>query len=145
MLDVPDVVLRWSFPFRENDDPRWHSYGLYAYLRPLHGEILYIGKAAGRTILQRFTDPDKRSLLRDLVKLRDIRGVRVITAQVEANQRITNQLILDVESLLIHKIKPWGNIQSGKSRGISRPGLWIVCTGKAWPLTQRTFRDPYPL
>jgi hypothetical protein len=67
--------------------------------------------------------------------------VRVIVAQFEAAQKITRQLILDVESLLIHSIKPWGNIQSTQSRSISRPGLSVKCDGKVWPIGRRTFRD----
>jgi hypothetical protein len=141
MVAAPDVVLKWSLPFRDEDDSLWHSYGLYAYLRPRCREILYIGKAVGRTVLERFNDPDKRAFCDDLVKQRNIRGVRVIVGDVQANQNITRQLILDVESLLIHRIKPWGNIQSRQSRCISRPGLLVICTGNAWPLAERTFRD----
>ena len=138
---MPDIILKWSLPFREINDARWHAYGLYAYLRPRNPEILYIGKAVGRTILQRLNDSDKESLFIDLAKQRDIRGVRVIVAQIQANQNLTTQLILDVESLLIHGIKPWGNIQSSLSRDISRPGLVVNCKGKAWPFPKRTFRD----
>ena len=141
MAGEPDVVLKWSLPFREEDDSRWHSYGLYAYLRPRHSEILYIGKAVGRTILQRVKDPDKDMLFDDLARERNIHGVRVIVAQFEANQTITRELILDVECLLIHEIKPWGNIQSSRSRGISRPGLVVKCSGEDWPLAKRVFRD----
>ena len=138
---IPDVVLKWSLPYRGEDDARWHTYGLYAYLRPRHPEILYIGKAAGRTVLQRLHDSDKRALFRDLAQQRSIQTVRVIVAQFESTRRITRELILDVESLLIHSIKPWGNIQSARSRGISRPGLTIKCEGKVWPIGRRTFRD----
>ncbi|MGA3028449.1 MAG: hypothetical protein ABSF98_27190 [Bryobacteraceae bacterium] len=141
MEAFPDVVLKWSLPYREEDDARWHTYGLYAYLPPRRPEILYIGKAAGRTILQRLRDPDKDALFRDLAEQRNIQRVRVIVAQFEAAQKITRQLILDVESLLIHSIKPWGNIQSTRSRGVSRPGLTAKCEGKVWPIGRRTFRD----
>lgn len=141
MAAVPNVVLKWSLPYREEDDARWHTYGLYAYLRPRHPEILYIGKAVRRTSLQRLNDPDKDAFFRDLAEHRGIHGVRVIVARIEASQNITRQLVLDVESLLIHIIKPWGNIQASRSRGISRPGLIVNCQGKAWPLRKRTFRD----
>lgn len=138
---MPDVILRWSLPFADEDDARWHSYGLYAYLRPRNPEILYIGKAAGRTILQRLRDADKDALFRDLKRQRGIFGIRVIVAEVDATQRVSRELILDVESLLINQIKPWGNIQSATSRSISRPGLIVACKGTAWPLHERTFRD----
>ena len=141
MATVPHVVLKWLLPYREQDDARWHTCGLYAYLRPRHPEILYIGKAVGRTFLHRLNDPDKDAFFRDLAEQRHIRGVRVIVAQIEAGQNITGELILDVESLLIHIIKPWGNIQVSQSRGISRPGLILNCQGKVWPLRKRTFRD----
>jgi hypothetical protein len=138
---MADVFLRWSLPFADEDDSRWHSYGLYAYLRPRNAEILYIGKAAGRTILQRLRDPDKEALFDDLKRERGISAIRVIVAEVEATQRVTRELILDAESLLIHEIKPWGNVQSVARRDISRPGLTVVCKGLVWPLHERTFHD----
>jgi hypothetical protein len=141
MATAPNVVLKWSLPYREEDDERWHTCGLYAYLRPRHPEVLYIGKAARRTFFQRLNDPDKDAFFRDLAEQRGIHSVRVIVAQIEASQNVTGQLVLDVESLLIHTIKPWGNIQASRSRGISRPGLIVNCQGQAWPLRERTFRD----
>jgi len=26
----PGVILKWSLPYREEDDPRWHTYDHYA-------------------------------------------------------------------------------------------------------------------
>jgi len=93
-------------PFREEDDSRWPQLRSLRVPTPRAiSEILYIGKAVGRTILQRVKDPDKDMLFDDLARERNIHGVRVIVAQFEANQTITRELILDVESLLIHEIK----------------------------------------
>ncbi len=52
---------------------------------------------------------------------------------------MTRQLLVDVESLLIYEVKPWGNIQAQSSR-IQRPGLMVECRG-AWPLRKRVFQD----
>jgi hypothetical protein len=137
---VPDVILKWRLPFLEDD---WRSCGLYAYLRQRDPEILYIGKAHGRSILQRLHAPDKYGLFDYLNRERGIFDIRVITARVEAVQNITKQLILDIESLLIPKIKPCANIQSSGNRGITRPDLRVVCEGRAWPCSQRTFVDSF--
>jgi hypothetical protein len=46
-------------------------------------------------------------------------------------QRLTRQLVCDVESLLIHQIQPWANTSNAKSRGrYSRPGMVICCQGE---------------
>jgi hypothetical protein len=146
MIPNPSVILKWTMPFgNENgidgSDERWDSYGIYAYLRPRNPEILYIGKADGRNFRQRVYDPDKNVLFDGLRRQRGITGIRVIVAEVEATQRVTKALILDVESLLIHEIKPCGNRQSVKSRGITRPGLTVICRGECWPFPRRTFHD----
>lgn len=48
--------------------------------------------------------------------------------------------VADVESLLVHQVKPWANTQGVKTRGIYRPGMVVYCQGQ-WPLRRRTFRD----
>jgi hypothetical protein len=136
------VILHWSLPYREREDPRWdYDLALYAYLRPHSSEILYIGKANGRTIWQRLNDPDKEKLWRHLSQHYQVKGIRVIVAEFETDLRITRQLVYDVESLLIYSIKPVGNEQAIRSRNISRPGLVVRCRGNAWPYPQWTFRD----
>jgi hypothetical protein len=141
-MDSEIVILNWSLPYRERDDPRWdYNSALYAYLRPRSAEILYIGKADGRTIWQRLNDPDKNSLWHHLSKHYQVRGLRVIVAEFETDMRITRQLVYDIETLLIYSIKPVGNEQATRSRNISRPGLVVLCRGKAWPYPQRKFRD----
>lgn len=141
-MDSEPVILHSSLPYRERDDPRWdYSLALYAYLRARGTEILYIGKADGRTIWQRLNDPDKNKLWRDLSRALQVKGIRVIVVDFETGLRLTRQLVYDVESLLIHCIKPVGNKQATRSRNISRPGLVVLCQGKAWPYPRRTFRD----
>jgi hypothetical protein len=54
-------------------------------------------------------------------------------------QRLTKQLLEDVESLLIYRLQPWGNIRSSISR-ISRPGMIVRCRG-SWPHPRRSFED----
>jgi hypothetical protein len=141
-VDRGMVTLHWSMPYRERDDARWgYNLALYAYLRARSPEILYIGKADGRTIWQRLNDPDKDKLWRDLGRELHVKATRVIVAEFETRLRVTRQLVYDVESLLIYTIKPVGNIQATRSRSISRPSLVVHCEGEAWPYPRRTFRD----
>jgi hypothetical protein len=56
-------------------------------------------------------------------------------------RRLTRHLVGDVESFLIHEIKPWANSRYAKSRGLyTRPGMVIACQGH-WLLRRKTFRD----
>ena len=137
-----DVVLSWSLPYRDRDDPRWnYSLGLYAYLRPRGMEILYIGKVYGCTVWQRLGARDKKQLWVHLERNCGIRGIRVIVGEFRTTLMRTRQLVQDVESLLIYSIKPCCNIQARTARNISRPGLVVRCQGGAWPHPHRTFRD----
>lgn len=132
-----DITLRWH-DLGDDDDPRWrYSRALYAYLSPRSLEILYIGKADGCSVRGRWRQ--KQIFWRDLEKERGIFNHTVIVAEMEADCRMTRQLLADVESLLIYEVEPWGNIQCQKSR-ISRTGLKVECRG-AWPLSRRVFRD----
>jgi hypothetical protein len=57
----------------------------------------------------------------------------------DEGRRLTSELLADVESLLILRLRPFGNVACTRSR-ISRPGLSVVCAGD-WPLARRQFRD----
>ena|SRR3989442_456593 len=54
-------------------------------------------------------------------------------------RRFTGEMLSDLESLLIHRIKPPGNIQclQGRTR---RPGMTVKCEGD-WPQSKLVFRD----
>jgi hypothetical protein len=112
----------------------WHlSRCLYAYLSPDGREILYIGKAWGTTVKARWSRSAKENFWTDLQKERKIGSHIALIGLVcmIGDQRLTSQLLSDVESLLINREKPWGNIQSRCAR-ISRPGMQVKCSGK-WP------------
>ena len=114
---------------------------LYAYLASVNHEILYIGKADGTTVRQRWTRSAKEGFWADLEKERRIlrHGILAGEIELEKGYRLTRELLADIESLLIKRISPWGNIQSRWSR-ILRPGLRVICKGE-WPLKRRDFRD----
>lgn len=139
IFTVLKIVLDWR-SVSEEDDPGWsYNRTLYAYLAPRASEILYIGKADGCTVRERWRE--KRQFWADLERERNIKSHRVIVAEwdIPADCRMTRQLLADTESLLIYEVRPWGNIQAQSSR-IQRAGLKVECRG-AWPLSKRIFQD----
>lgn len=103
--------------------------------------MLYIGKAWGTTIYDRFNAPDKQKFFRYIEQELDLTATRLIAGEIwlDDGTRLTKQLLLDIESLLIHRIKPFGNITAIRSR-TQRPGLRVFCTG-SWPLARRGYLD----
>jgi hypothetical protein len=137
------VIVNWQQP---DSDPRlWNvSRGLYAYLnlnKDEENEILYIGKVDGTTIRQRWCRSGKKGFWDALENERQIYTHSIIVGLFElpAGQRLSRELVTDVESLLINRLCPWGNIQCRNSR-ISRPGLKVYCKGD-WPLQRNVFVD----
>ena len=104
-------------------------------------EILYIGKAHGCSVRQRWKAGDKMLFWRALESERRIFEHVVLVGEIclEAGRRLTRELLSDVERLPINEIKPYGNIACIRRR-IIRPGLRVTCTG-AWPLSTRRFTD----
>ena len=134
-----DIVLDWHF-IQSRDDPRWHySRALYAYLPPRRPEVLYIGKADGCSVRQRWIEKD--SFWHDVECDCRLRSHRVVVADISISDdcRLTRELLADVESLLICAVQPWGNIQCRSTR-IQRADLIVRCRG-SWPISERTFRD----
>ncbi|MGH9327200.1 MAG: hypothetical protein ACRD2B_11040 [Terriglobia bacterium] len=133
-----NVTLRW-YSVGPAGDRRWrYTRALYAYLAPHTLEVLYIGKADGCSVRDRWREKD--DFWRDLGKQRSIFNHGVIGAELEGDFRLTRELLADIESLLIYRIRPWGNIQCQSSKGYSRPDMTVTCSG-AWPLRERAFRD----
>jgi hypothetical protein len=55
---------------------------------------------------------------------------------------LSKKLVDDIECLLIFRLQPACNVQCMESRGkYRRPGMKLVCVGKAWPLSERTFSN----
>lgn len=132
------MEIEWR-PLLE-DSKEWnHRHVLYAYLNPYNNEILYIGLAWCRTVRQRFRDRDKNSLRDFLIDDLALPGVQVLVGDVVMEGRLTRQLLSDVESLLIKRLKPIGNIMCRSSR-ISRPGMRLKCLHQ-WPHKRNSFID----
>lgn len=129
-----DIEVRWTTIDGGGDDPAWgQTRVLYAYLAPSDNEILYIGKADGTTVRGRWKRSAKDEFWTALERERGINRHVVIVGKIYASEgvRLTRELLADIESLLIMREQPWGNIQSTQSR-ISRPGLRVECSGD-WP------------
>jgi len=135
------VGIKWRY-VRGNDDPAWDwAHVLYAYLDPSGKEILYIGKAVRTTVRQRWNRSAKEGFWDDLETERGIDRHIVVVGdfRLEPGKNLSPLLIADVESLLIKRIKPWGNIQSIKNR-ISRPKMRVICKGACFG-DRREYRD----
>ncbi len=136
-----NVEIKWRYIGSDND-PMWDwSRVLYAYLDPDGKEILYIGKAVGTTLRGRWNRSAKAGFWDDLEEKRGLESHRVIVGAfiLGPGRRLSAQLIADVESLLIMRLQPWGNIQSTRTR-ISRPGMQVVSKGP-WFGKRKEYRD----
>lgn len=136
-----DIQVRWSY-LTTDDDPRWsEEYCLYTYLHPRRDWLLYIGKADYSTVRRRFHGDHKDQLFRDIRHRYHVSEVRVLHGELvlEPGRRRSSELLSDVESLLIMRLQPFGNIASTQSR-ITRPGLRVSCRG-AWPFKRARFHD----
>src|SRR5690349_14426481 len=113
---------------KEDDVHCSYNRTLYAYLAPRAAEILYIGKADRCTVRERWRE--KKQFWTDLEREHNIKSHRLIVAEwdIPADCRMTRQLLGDSESLLIHQVKPWGNIQAQSSR-IQRTRLSVMVLG----------------
>jgi hypothetical protein len=105
-----DVDVSWK-EIRSDDDPMWGwNRVLYAYVR--RRTIFYIGKAGGRsTVRSRFDADDKGVLHEDLERERNVKGVRTVVGVLRYQGNFSEKILLDVETLLIHRVQPWGNIK----------------------------------
>jgi len=134
------ATLRWRIV--SDDSDLWdYVRALYAYFTVDDKEILYIGKAARKTVRERWNRSAKKDFWDALEGERNIHEhiVRVGELWLDEGRKLSGELLLDVESLLIKRLRPWGNIRSRSSR-ISRPGLRVRCDGD-WPLKRREFHD----
>lgn len=136
------VKVHWQ-PLGDFDKDEYWKYlrCLYAYTTVNTDEILYIGKAWRNTIHERWKAPDKEKLWRALEEQRQIHEHCIMfgNLELEEGRKFSSELLSDVESLLIAREQPWGNIQSKKSR-ISRRNLKVKCLGN-WIGKCRTYTD----
>jgi hypothetical protein len=134
------VKVKWTL-LRDRSS-LWHeAFCLYAYSHPHNNRLLYIGKADFRTVRQRLDDRDKDALFQYLNDEYGLDEVAVLHGAIVLDGgRRTSALLSDVESLLINRLRPVGNIMCTQRRGICRPGLHVVCEGD-WPHRRAGFRD----
>lgn len=114
---------------------------LYSYLHPDRDWLLYVGKADFSTVRSRLHGDHKARLFSDIRKQYGIDHVRVMHGDLilPSRSRRSSELLADVESLLIKRLKPFGNIQSIQHR-IARLGMRVQCIGD-WPLKRSRFHD----
>lgn len=138
-----DVVLCWhgADPKDTRHGPWQWSKCLYAYVHPADGGVLYVGKTDNLTVRQRFVSNFQRKF-HDLYARLGILKVDVIAAEIDlrCSARLTREWIDDLESLLIIRLQPPLNQSKKRSRGGTRPGTVVVCSGE-WPLDQSRFID----
>ncbi len=137
-----DVWVHWTQ--LDADDPLWdEQYCLYAYLQPQRDRLLYTGKADYSTLRSRWRGEHKDQLFEDIWRVYGTGEdeVRVVHGDLELEEgcRRSSELLADVESLLIKRLQPFGNISATRTR-ISRLGLRVYCEGD-WPLKRRRFND----
>lgn len=123
-------------------DPGWGAnFCLYSYLDPQTDRILYIGKADYQTVRQRLHGEHKSELFDFFSHAFGLDEVAVIQGEMlpEEGRRRSTQLLSQVESLLIVRLQPPGNIAYTRSRPY-RPGLRVKCIGD-WPHRRTGFHD----
>lgn len=119
------VKITW-YKIDENNYYLWQvNRGLYIY-KSKYDEILYIGKVDGTTVRQRAQPSAKPNVWNRIYNERGNIEFNVFVGLIELpkGNRLSRQLLVDIESLLIYEIQPVGNNACTKSR-ISRPGLYV--------------------
>ena len=134
------VTLHW-YAVEDDNDSRWRDdLALYAYLAPVKPEIYYLGKCDRTTVRGRARYSAKPAVWDCLNQLSKTHCL--IVAEIEVEQRLTRELLADIESLLIFEIQPCCNVQNTVSRGKhGRAGMRVECCGKVWPLSRKVYWD----
>jgi len=118
------IEVDWTF-LDDDPHPLWaDSFSLYAYLHLDLDRLLYVGKADYSTVRERLHGDHKADVLDDISRRYGIEQVRVLHGELllEEGHRRSSEHLGDVESLLIMRLQPFGNIQSRSSR-VMRRGL----------------------
>jgi len=135
------MVIEVNWRTLEEHDLGWnYSKCLYAYQMPNAKKILYIGKAWGTSVRNRWSWSGKPEFW-EYLKRTGITHHKVLIGDTYLPKgcRLTIELLADIESLLINIEKPPGNILSRETR-IRRPGMQVRCVGE-WPGTRKTYND----
>lgn len=134
------IRVHWHDP-DEHPDLWKLCHGFYLYGHPEEDEILYIGKVDGTTVRQRWSRGAKRGFWNALETDRNLyeHTLMVGIIEPEAGKRLSREIIYDVESLLINRIQPWGNIQCCNTH-ITRTRLKVRCKGD-WSYATNSFGE----
>jgi len=141
MARIMPVEVDWT-ALDDGRNPLWaDTFCLYAYLHPERDWLLYIGKADYSSVRRRLSGEHKGNLFNDFGRRYGIDQIRVLHGALSPDEgrRRSSELLSDVESLLITRLQPFGNIQSRRSR-IARRGLRVHCVGD-WPFKRFRFHD----
>ena len=141
MREMLRVELPW-YLLDHDRDPAWRrKFCLYAYLHSARDWLIYIGKSDRQTVRQRLHGDHKAALFEFFWDKYGIDQVRVLQSDLvlEEGRRRSSDLRGLVESLLIMRLQPPGNIAYRASRPY-RPGVGVKCTGD-WPFKRSGFYD----
>jgi len=131
------MVVEWYEP--EDDD--WNTARcLYAYLHPTTREILYLGKADRSSPRERWNGHKADGVfqfIEDEFGLDEPDTIFGEVTSMEGMERLTVELLLDAEELLLWHIEPPANANIPEPK---RPGLRITCEGE-WPMKESVFED----
>ncbi len=132
-----NICIDWTKMTKSNRDYRRV---LYANVDYRTKKILYIGKADSCSGKGRTTKV-YQSKLQDYLFLNGTTTIASIVGDIilEENRELSHELLSDIESLFIKRLKPIANAQSKMER-ISRPGMKLICKG-AWPHPKHVFLD----
>ena len=137
------ILIDWQDVHIENGCRWGWTLALYAILHPEKDLVLYLGKADGTCVRSRWNADDKyERVWRRIEDEMHIFDHRFIVGEFcpPTGVRLTKQFVADVESLLIHQVKPWANIQCVQTRDVYRPGMLVYYQGQ-WPVKRKAFRD----
>lgn len=134
----PDATVKWR-PLEDGDPALRSSQCLYALVNRSHTKLLYIGKAYWSHVQARLDCRSKDAVFERLRRYAAF-GVLYGEVQLPRGYRRSEGIISDIESLLINREDPEGNWSCTRSRGITRPGLTVACTG-SWPGNRKFYED----
>lgn len=135
---IPDVTISWR-SMQRDDEALNASSCLYALVNRSRTKLLYIGKAYWSPIKARLDCRSKNAVFDRLLGYPAF-GVLYGEVRLPRGSRRSEAMISDIESLLINREDPQGNRSCTRSRGITRPGLTVACTG-SWPGRKRLYED----
>jgi len=141
VCEILRVELPWYLLDHDRDQAWQANFCLYAYLHPERDWLLYVGKSDRQTVRQRLHGDHKAALFGFFWHRYGVDQVRVLQSDLvlEEGRRRSPELLGDVETLLIIRLQPPGNIANTRSRPY-RPGLRVTCTGD-WPFKRAGFHD----